>query len=187
MRFQLVTLLALASSTLAQLQPNFTSPAGVEIYNPSSFFNTTGPWSLMSQAGDTLYIAGRYSIPLTTRSPTTPQILTKPTPGMRGIYQQNSTLAPTGLPRIRQAYENMRDLAAMAGAELIDCVRLVVYTTDMFRYRPMCNQVQVELWGDDPSRYPPRTIVEVGRLNEDDIVEIEGTFWNPRKSGGGGR
>jgi enamine deaminase RidA (YjgF/YER057c/UK114 family) len=75
----------------------------------------------------------------------------------------------------------------MAGAELIDCVRLVVYTTDMFRYRPMCNQVQVELWGDDPSRYPPRTIVEVGRLNEDDIVEIEGTFWNPRKSGGGGR
>jgi hypothetical protein len=62
MRFQLATLLAFASLTLAQLQPNFTSPAGVEIYNPSSFFNTTGPWSLMSQAGDTLYIAGRYTI-----------------------------------------------------------------------------------------------------------------------------
>jgi hypothetical protein len=58
MHFQLPTLLALANSTLAQLHPNFTSPAGVEIYNPSSFFNTTGPWSLMSQAGDTLYIAG---------------------------------------------------------------------------------------------------------------------------------
>lgn len=58
MRFRLVNLLALATLTIAQLQPNFTSPAGVEIYNPSSFFNTTGPWSLMSQAGDTLYIAG---------------------------------------------------------------------------------------------------------------------------------
>lgn len=100
---------------------------------------------------------------------------------MRGIHPQNSTLAPTGLPRIRQAYSNMRDLAALAGAELTDCVRLVVYTTDMFRYRPMCNAVQVELWGDgDPGRYPPRTIVEVGRLNEDDVVEVEGTFWNPK-------
>lgn len=113
-------------------------------------------------------------------------ILINPTPGMRGIYQQNSTLAPSGLPRIHQAYENMCDLAAMAGAELTDCVRLVVYTTDMSRYRPMCNQVQVELWGEDPSRYPPRTIVEVGRLNDDDIVEVEGTFYNPRKSGGEG-
>ncbi|KAM0712701.1 hypothetical protein Q7P35_000148 [Cladosporium inversicolor] len=161
MRSQLLTLLALATSTIAQLQPNFTSPAGVEIYNPSSFFNTTGPWSLMSQAGDTVYISG-----------------------MRGIHPENSTLAPTGLPRIRQAYENMRDLAAMAGAELTDCVRLVVYTTDMYRYRPMCNAVQVELWGDDERVYPPRTIVEVGRLNEDDILEVEGTFWNPRKGGG---
>jgi len=106
---------------------------------------------------------------------------------MRGIHPQNSTLAPTGLPRIRQAYANMRDLAALAGAELTDCVRLVVYTTDMFRYRPMCNAVQVELWGDgDPGRYPPRTIVEVGRLNEDDLVEVEGTFWNPKPRGRGG-
>jgi hypothetical protein len=22
--------------------------------------------------------------------------------------------------------------------------------------------------------------VEVGRLNEDDLVEVEGTFWNPK-------
>jgi 2-iminobutanoate/2-iminopropanoate deaminase len=67
----------------------------------------------------------------------------------------------------------MRDLAAMAGAEVTDCVRLVVYTTDMYRFRPMCNQVQIGLWGGDASRHPPRTIVEVGRLNDDDIVEVE--------------
>lgn len=100
---------------------------------------------------------------------------------MRGIYQENSTLAPTGAPRIRQAFVNMRDLAMMAGAELTECARLVVYTTDMYRYRPLCNEVQIELWGDDASRYPPRTIVEVDRLNDDDIVEVEGTFYNPRK------
>ena len=100
---------------------------------------------------------------------------------MRGIHQENSTLAPVGKPRVRQAFENMRDLASMVGADLTDCTRLVVYTTDMFRYRPLVNEVQVEFWGSDPGRYPPRTIVEVGRLNEDDIVEVEGTFWNPAK------
>lgn len=102
---------------------------------------------------------------------------------MRGIYQENSTLTPTGMLRVRKAYENMRDLAVLAGAELTDCARLVVYTTDMYRYRPMCNEVQIELWGDDPSRYPPRSIIEVDRLNDDDIVEVEGTFYNPKKKG----
>ena len=29
--------------------------------------------------------------------------------------------------------------------------------------------------------YPPRTIVEVARLNQDDIVEVEGTFYVPKK------
>jgi 2-iminobutanoate/2-iminopropanoate deaminase len=100
---------------------------------------------------------------------------------MRGIHQENSTLAPSGMPRIRQAFENMRALAEMVGAELTGFVRLVVYTTDMYRYRPMCNGVQTELWGSDPDQYPPRTIVEVDPLNDDDVVEMEGTFYNPAK------
>ncbi|KAI1382397.1 YjgF-like protein [Hypoxylon crocopeplum] len=149
-----IGLLAQLSFTYAKLEPNYTSPSGVQVFNPSSFFNTTGPWSLMSIAGDTLYISG-----------------------MRGIYPSNSTLAPVGLTRVRQAYQNMAALAEMAGSDINSCVRLVVYVTDMFRYRPMCNQVQVELWGDDPSKYPPRTIIEVDRLNDDDIVEVEGTFY----------
>jgi hypothetical protein len=33
------------------------------------------------------------------------------------------------------------------------------------------------LWGEGP--YPPRTIIEVHRLNQDDIVEVEGTFFAP--------
>jgi hypothetical protein len=34
-------------------------------------------------------------------------------------------------------------------------------------------------WGQGP--YPPRTIVEVHRLNQDDIFEVEGTFYAPLK------
>jgi 2-iminobutanoate/2-iminopropanoate deaminase len=100
---------------------------------------------------------------------------------MRGIYPSNSTLAPVGPQRIHQAYQNMAALAEMVGASIEDCVRLVVYTTDMYRYRPICNEAQIELWGTDANKYPPRTIIEVDRLNEDDIVEVEGTFYLPRR------
>jgi hypothetical protein len=40
------------------------------------------------------------------------------------------------------------------------------------------NKIQEELWGAGP--YPPRTIVEVASLNQDDIFEVEGTFYAPR-------
>ena len=99
--------------------------------------------------------------------------------GMRGIDPATNALAPVGLPRVRQAYRNMAALAEMVDVDLENCIRIVVYTTDMYRYRPMCNQIQIELWGDDPNTYPPRTIVEVDRLNDDDIVEVEGTFHAP--------
>jgi enamine deaminase RidA (YjgF/YER057c/UK114 family) len=56
----------------------------------------------------------------------------------------------------------------------------VVYVTDMARLRPIVNRVQEELWRGGP--YPPRTIVEVVRLNQDDIVEVEGTFYAPATS-----
>ena len=73
----------------------------------------------------------------------------------------------------------MQLIAESEGASLQDAVRLVVYVTDMFRFRPMVNKVQADLWGQGP--YPPRTIVEVQRLNQDDIVEVEGTFYVPPK------
>ncbi|KAI9147354.1 putative fad binding domain-containing protein [Paramyrothecium foliicola] len=133
----------------AAISPNYTSPAGVEIYNPQ-FFTPTGPWSLMSRVENRLYIAG-----------------------MRGISPTNNTLVPVGIDRIRQAYTNMIDLAEMAGTDRYSAARLVVYTTDMYRWRPLCNQVQLELWGNDPNRHPPRSIIEVQRLNDDDIVEVE--------------
>jgi 2-iminobutanoate/2-iminopropanoate deaminase len=56
-------------------------------------------------------------------------------------------------------------------------VRIVVYVTAMARHRPIVNKVQEEFWPD--GGYPPRTIVEVKRLNQDDIFEVEGTFYAP--------
>ena len=59
-------------------------------------------------------------------------------------------------------------------------MRLTVYVTDMARHRPLVNKVQEELWAGGP--YPPRTILEVAALNQDDIFEVEGTFYVPRDS-----
>lgn len=98
---------------------------------------------------------------------------------MRGIDPATSALVETGLPRVRQAYRNMQALVEMMGADVYACLRLVVYVTDMNEHRPMCNQVQEEIWGRDPTKYPPRTIVQVTSLNQDDIVEVEGTFYAP--------
>jgi 2-iminobutanoate/2-iminopropanoate deaminase len=66
-------------------------------------------------------------------------------------------------------------IAQSEGATLRDAVRLTVYVTGMFRYRPIVNKVQAELRGQGP--YPPRTIIEVRRLNQGGIMEVEGTFY----------
>ena len=96
---------------------------------------------------------------------------------MRGIDPSTDILVQGDESRIRQAFINMKRIAQSEGATLRDAVRIVVYVTDMLRLRSIVNKVQEELWGEGP--YPPRTIVEVHRLNQDDIVEVEGTFYAP--------
>ena len=96
---------------------------------------------------------------------------------MRGIDPKTNALVPGDEARIRQAFLNIKLIAESEGASLNDAVRLVVYVTDMGRLRPLVNKVQDELWGGGP--YPPRTIVEVSRLNQDDIFEVDGTFYAP--------
>ena len=130
--------------------------AGIKTLAPSGAIAPTGPWSLGVRAGDFVYVAG-----------------------MRGIDPRTNDLVDGDEARVRQAFRNMQIVAASEGASLRDAVRLVVYVTDMGRLRPIVNRVQEELWGGGP--YPPRTIVEVARLNQDDIVEVEGTFYAPPK------
>jgi enamine deaminase RidA (YjgF/YER057c/UK114 family) len=124
----------------------------VKALAPEGAITPTGPWSLGARAGDFVFVAG-----------------------MRGIDPASNTLVPGDEPRVRQAFRNMLQIAASERAELRDLVRLVVYVTDMTRLRPIVNRVQEDLWNGVP--YPPRTIVEVRRLNQDDFVEIEGTFY----------
>jgi 2-iminobutanoate/2-iminopropanoate deaminase len=126
----------------------------VERIAPAGAIKPTGPWSLGVRAGDFVFVAG-----------------------MRGIDPATNTLVDGVEARVRQAFANMRTIVEAAGGTLGDAVRLVVYVTDMDRHRPVVNKIQEELWGDGP--YPPRTIVEVRRLNQDDIVEVEGTFFCP--------
>jgi enamine deaminase RidA (YjgF/YER057c/UK114 family) len=73
---------------------------------------------------------------------------------------------------------NMKRIAESEGARLADCVRLTVFVTDMNRLRPLVNKLQEELWSG--GSYPPRTIVEVAALSQDDLFEVEGTFYAPK-------
>lgn len=128
----------------------------IEFLSPLGAIKPTGPWSLGVCAGDFVFVAG-----------------------MRGIDPATNTLVAGDEARVRQAFLNMQTIVEAAGGGLRDAVRLVVYVTDMNRYRPLVNKIQEELWGGGP--YPPRTIVEVSRLNQDDVVEVEGTFFCPPK------
>jgi enamine deaminase RidA (YjgF/YER057c/UK114 family) len=127
----------------------------VEYLSPPGAIAPTGTWSVAARAGDFVFVAG-----------------------MRGIDPATSALIEGDEARVRQAFRNMLHIAAAEGAGPRDCVRLVVYVTDMHRHRPVVNKVQEDMWGGPP--FPPRSIIEVDRLNQDDIVEVEGTFFAPR-------
>jgi 2-iminobutanoate/2-iminopropanoate deaminase len=131
----------------------------IEVLAPPGAIKPTGPWSLGVRAGDFVFVAG-----------------------MRGIDPATNRLVDGAEARVRQAFLNMQTIVAAAGGSLRDAVRLVVYVTDMDLYRPIVNGIQEELWAGMP--YPPRTVVEVSRLNQDDIVELEGTFFCPPRSTG---
>ena len=128
--------------------------ARVKVLSSPGAIAPTGTWSLGARAGDFVFVAG-----------------------MRGIDPATNTLVAGEEARIRQAFRNMNGIAASERAHVTDCVRLTCYVTDMGRLRPLVNKVQEEIWGRGP--YPPRTIVEVRRLNQDDIFEVEGTFYAP--------
>jgi hypothetical protein len=67
----------------------------------------------------------------------------------------------------------IRHIAGSRRATLQDGLHIVAWMTDMYRYRPIV-KVPQEMWAGGP--YPPRKIVEVHRLNDNDILEVEGTF-----------
>jgi 2-iminobutanoate/2-iminopropanoate deaminase len=136
----------------AQAQP----PNGVKTLDPPGAIKAEGTWSLGARAGDFVFVAG-----------------------MQGIDPATNILVPDPQARIRQAFLNLKLIAQSEGASLKDCVRITVYVSDLHRYAPMVDKAQAELWGGPP--YPPRTMVEVQRLFDDDIVEVDSVFYAPVK------
>jgi 2-iminobutanoate/2-iminopropanoate deaminase len=132
------------------------SPNGVKTLNPPGAIKAEGTWSLGVRAGDFVFVAG-----------------------MQGIDPVTNTLVQEPKARIRQAFLNIKLIAQAEGASLQDCVRLTVYVSDLQQFAAMVDEVQAELWGAPP--YPPRTMVEVRRLFDDDIVEIDSVFYAPAK------
>jgi 2-iminobutanoate/2-iminopropanoate deaminase len=148
-----VAALVMASSLGLAQSP---SPNGVKTLTPPGAIKAEGTWSLGVRAGDFVFVAG-----------------------MQGIDPATNTLVQDPQARIRQAFLNIRLIAQSEGASLQDCVRVTVYVSDLHRYAAMVDKVQAELWGKPP--YPPRTMIEVQRLFDDDIVEIDSVFYAPMK------
>ncbi len=148
-----VIALAMASTGAFAQSP---SPNGVRTLDPPGAIKAEGTWSLGARAGDFVFVAG-----------------------MQGVDPATNKLVPDPQARIRQAFLNIRTIAQSEGAGLQDCVRLTIYVSDLPRFAPMVDKVQAELWGKPP--YPPRTMIEVKRLFDDDIVEIDSVFYAPPK------
>src|SRR6187401_498538 len=145
----MITRAALLFLTALALGPGLglaqsTSPNGVRTLDPPGAIKAEGTWSLGVRAGDFVFVAG-----------------------MQGIDPVTNTLVQDPQARIRQAFLNIRLIAQSEGASLQDCVRVTVYVSDMHRYAAMVDKAQAELWGKPP--YPPRTMIEVQRLFDDDI------------------
>ncbi len=152
-RLALPCVMAIAmASSLALAQ----SPNGVKTLNPPGAIKAEGTWSLGTRAGDFVFVAG-----------------------MQGMDPATNTLVPDPQARILRAFLNLKLIAQSEGASLQDCVRLTVYVSDLHRFAPMVDKAQAELWGKPP--YPPRTMVEVQRLFDDDIVEVDSVFYAPVK------
>jgi 2-iminobutanoate/2-iminopropanoate deaminase len=144
-------LILLSMATVAQS----ASPNGVRTLTPTGAVSTGGDtWSVGARAGDFIFVAG-----------------------MQGVDPATNKLVDGDEARIRQAFLNLKLIAQSEGATLQDCVRITVYVSDLHRFAPLVSKVQAELWGNPP--YPPRTMFEVQRLFDDDIVEIDSIFYSP--------
>ncbi len=122
----------------------------INILSPEEAFTPTATWSLGVKTDTHVFVSG-----------------------MRGINPETDQLVIGDAPRIRQAFENMKMIAAAGGAQLTDAISLVLYVTDE-KYLEIFAELQKRFWGG--AALPPLEINLVAALNDADIVEIEGTF-----------
>ena len=113
----------------------------------------TGPFVQAVRAGDFVFVAGQ-----------------------RGIEPGTGALAAGTHEKVRCIFVNIRAILEAAGTSLEYVVMSRVYVRDMAAHRPIVNEAYQQYFPKGP---PPRTIVEVARLNQDDEVEIEVVAWVP--------
>ena len=140
-----------AYSLLANRGDALESPQTIQTDQAPS---PTGPFVQARRAGNLLFIAGQ-----------------------RGIDPDSGELVERTIEaRTRRTFENLKAIAEAAGGSLATFVSTVVYVRDMDAHRPAVNRLFEEYFGPN---LPTRTIVEVSRLNQDDIVEIEAVVMIP--------
>lgn len=122
----------------------------IEFITPEQSFTPTGTWSLGIKTGEHIFVSG-----------------------MRGISPETNELVIGEAPRVRQAFRNMKIVAEAGGCRITDAIGMVIYVTDE-KYLEIIEMLQKSFWVEKP--LPPMTINIVTALNDNDIVEIEGTF-----------
>jgi enamine deaminase RidA (YjgF/YER057c/UK114 family) len=148
-----VTAIVLTSTVSSAQQ---ASSNGVRTLGPPGLFRVEGAWSLGARAGDFVFLSG-----------------------MPGIDPATNRIVGDPEEQVRQAFLNIRRIAESEGATLRDCVKLTVYLSDLNRFAAIVDKVESELWTSPP--YPPRTLIEVQRLFDGMIVEIDSVFYTPVK------
>ncbi len=90
--------------------------------------------------------------------------------GFRGVDPKTNEVPKHDIQaEARNVFESMKGVVEAAGGTMKDIVSTTVYVRDMFRHRPIVNDLYEEYFG---GTYPTRTIVEISRLNGDDNIEI---------------
>lgn len=80
---------------------NAQSPNGVKPLDPLGSIQSKGTWSLGVRAGDFIFVTG-----------------------LQGVDPATHTVGEDPQARIRQVFQNIKQIAASEGASLQDCVRL---------------------------------------------------------------
>lgn len=106
-----------------------------------------GPYSQAVRAGATVYLSGQ--IPL---DPATGELVT-------GDFETQA----------RRVFDNLREVAAAAGATLDDAVRVTIYLTDLGQF-PVVNGVMA---GYFTAPYPARVTIGVASLPKGAAVEVD--------------
>jgi len=106
-----------------------------------------GPYSQAVRAGDTVYLSG--------------QVALDPASGemVAGGFEAET----------RRVFENLKAVAAAAGATLDDAVRVTIYLTDMGRF-PIVNGIMAEYFREP---YPARVTIGVASLPKGASVEVD--------------